>query len=78
MLTLQIDGGKKSKLRPGDILGGLTGQDGIQGTQVGKINMFATYAYVAVDRSVAKVALQKLGRDKLKGRQFRVRQITGR
>ena len=78
MATLQIDGGKKSKLRPGDILGGLTGHGGIQGTEVGKINMFATYAYVAVERSVAKVALKKLGQDKLKGRQFRVRQIRGR
>ena len=77
MATLQIDGGKKAKLRPGDILGGLTGEGGIQGKQVGKINVFAMSAYVAVNRSVVKTALNKLGKDKLKGRQFRVRQIRG-
>ncbi len=78
MSTIQIDGGKKNKLRPGDILGGLTGKSGIEGKQVGKINVFSTYAYVAVERSTVKVALQKLGGDKLKGRQFRVREIRGR
>ncbi len=75
MTTLQIDGGKKQKLRPGDILGALTGTGGIEGAQVGKINIFANHAYVAVQRSVVKRALKKLGEGRLKGRNFRVRQL---
>lgn len=75
MVTLQIDGGKKDKIRPGDILGALTGSNGIAGTQVGKINVSATHAYVAVQRKVAKTALNKLMDGKLKGRSFRVRMI---
>ena len=59
MVTIQIDGGKKAKLRAGDILGALTGQGGIDGKSVGKINLFAMRAYVAVERSVAKKALNK-------------------
>ncbi len=75
MVTLQIDGGKKQKLRPGDILGALTGENGITGKQVGKIQLFPNKAYVAVSRDVITAALKKLQEGKLKGRSFRVRQI---
>jgi len=77
MVTLQIDGGKKQKVRPGDILGALTGKDGITGQQVGKIIITDNRAYVAINREVAKPALKKLAEGKLKGRSFRVRQIQG-
>lgn len=73
MVTIQIDGGKKQKVRPGDILGALTSDGGIDGQYVGKINLFAMRAYVAVHKSVAKKALKKLESGKMKGRQFRAR-----
>lgn len=76
MATLQIDGGKKQKVRPGDILGALTGENGINGKQVGKINVGDNYAYVAVSINALKPALKKLTNGKLKGRTFRVRRIT--
>lgn len=75
MITLQIDGGKKQKVRPSDILGALTGENGIMGKQVGKIQLFANKAYVAVNREVADYALRKLSDGKLKGRSFRIRII---
>jgi len=75
MVTLQIDGGKKQKVRPGDILGALTGENGITGKQVGKIQLFPNKSYVAVSRDVAQYALRKISEGKLKGRTFRVRQI---
>ncbi len=75
MATLRIDGGKKQKLRPGDILGALTAKNGIAGKQVGKIQVFDNWAYVAVNRKVARPALQKLIQGKLKGRTFRARLI---
>lgn len=75
MATLQIDGGKKQKVRPGDIVGGLTGENGIAGDAIGKINVFDNSAYVAVNRSVVKQALNKIKNGKLKGRSFRVRAI---
>ncbi|WP_407316649.1 ATP-dependent RNA helicase DbpA [Pseudomonas sp. nanlin1] len=73
MSTLCISGGRKDKVRPGDILGALTGEAGIPGAQVGKIAIFDFQAYVAVDRSVAKQALQRLNDGKIKGRSLRVR-----
>ncbi|NAX43001.1 MULTISPECIES: ATP-dependent RNA helicase DbpA [unclassified Vibrio] len=73
MVTIQIDGGKKQKVRPGDILGALTSNDGIDGQYVGKINMLPMRSYVAVHKLVAKKALKKMESGKMKGRQFRAR-----
>ncbi len=73
MVTINIDGGKKQKVRAGDILGCLTGKNGITGTQVGKIQLMAMRSYVAVEKSVAKKALQTISNGKMKGRQFRAR-----
>jgi len=77
MATLQIDGGKKQKVRPGDILGALTGGNGIPGSDVGKIHIYDNHAYFAVKRSLANEALKKISNGKLKGRNFRVRRIRG-
>ncbi|WP_073586457.1 ATP-dependent RNA helicase DbpA [Vibrio quintilis] len=73
MATIEISGGKKQKLRAGDILGALTGKQGIEGKQVGKINLFDMRAYVAVEKQVAKKAAKILEQGKVKGRQFRAR-----
>jgi ATP-independent RNA helicase DbpA len=75
MTTLILDGGKKQKIRPGDILGALTGDRGIDGKQVGKIYITDNRAFVAVDRKVANAALNKLNHGKLKGRSVRARQM---
>ncbi len=75
MQTLVIDGGRKDKLRPADILGALTGTAGIPGSDVGKIAIFDTRAYVAVTRGIAEQALQRLREGKIKGRNLRVRKL---
>lgn len=76
MTTLKIDGGKKQKLRPGDIVGGLTGKDGIPGSAIGKITVSSNWSYVAVESGLVKSALKKIQNDKLKGRIFRVRILS--
>lgn len=75
MQTLQIDGGKKQKLRPGDIVGALTNGAEITFAQIGKINVTDNSAYVAVRQEIARLAQQKLTTGKLKGRSFRVRKL---
>jgi len=73
MVTLCIAAGRKEKLRPGDILGALTGDAGIPGAQVGKIAIFDFQAFVAVERGVARKALARLNAGKIKGRSLKVR-----
>jgi len=75
MVTLCIDGGRKNKLRPGDILGALTGDGGVAGGEVGKIDVLEFQVYVAITRSSAASALSCLGRNKIKGRFYKVGEI---
>ncbi|MFA6506562.1 MAG: ATP-dependent RNA helicase DbpA [Treponemataceae bacterium] len=73
MITLQILSGKKDKIRPGDILGALTGDAGFTTEQVGKIKIAETWSYVAVERTIAEEAARKLNEGKIKGRSVRVK-----
>lgn len=73
MVTLCIDGGRKNKLRPGDILGALTGEGGIAGSEVGRIDVFDFHTFVAIMRQGVDQALACLGRNRIKGRFFKVR-----
>jgi ATP-independent RNA helicase DbpA len=75
MATLHILGGRKDKIRPGDVLGALTGEAGFDGKQIGKINVMDMVTYVAVERKVADDAVRKLSAGKLKGRKVKVRRM---
>ena len=75
METLQILGGRKEKIRPGDVLGALTGEAGFAGSQIGKINVTEFSTYVAVERSIARDALRKLSAGKVKGKKVKVRMM---
>lgn len=73
MATLQIIGGRKEKIRAGDVLGALTGEAGFTREQVGKINVNEFSTYVAVDRRIAREAVHKLSTGRVKGKTVKVR-----
>ena len=73
MATLQIVGGRKEKIRAGDVLGALTGEAGFTREQVGKISVNEFSTYVAVDRAIAADALHRLALGRVKGKSVRVR-----
>ncbi|MFT5082042.1 MAG: ATP-independent RNA helicase DbpA [Lentisphaeria bacterium] len=75
MVTLCIGGGRKEKVRAGDILGALTGDAGINGSAVGKIDILDYVAFVAIERKSASKALGRLINGKIKGRKFKVRTL---
>ena len=75
MVTLCVDGGRKNKMRPGDIMGALTGEGGISGSEVGKIDVFDFHSYVAIVRASADQALSCLTSNRIKGRFFKVRSL---
>ena len=74
-VTIAVDAGRQDKLRPGDLLGALTGEAGLPATAVGKIDVFPTRTYVAIAREWHDKALQRLRAGKIKGRTFRIRRI---
>ncbi|OGB28579.1 MAG: ATP-dependent RNA helicase DbpA [Burkholderiales bacterium RIFCSPLOWO2_12_FULL_61_40] len=76
MTTLQILGGRKEKVRAGDVLGALTGAEGgpaYTREQIGKIQVTEFCTFVAVQRSLANAACAKLNAGKIKGKSVKVR-----
>jgi len=73
MATLQIVGGRKEKIRAGDVLGALTGEAGLTREQVGKINVNEFSTYVAVARDIGREVVARLSAGRIKGRSVRVR-----
>jgi ATP-independent RNA helicase DbpA len=76
MVTLFLSAGKKDKIRPGDILGSLTKDAGLAGDTIGKIDIFPTYSYVAVQRKHVDAAFQHLKQGKLKSRKFNTKKLS--
>jgi ATP-independent RNA helicase DbpA len=75
MMSLQILGGRKEKIRPGDVLGALTGDAGFTRDQVGKINVTEFCTFVAIERSLAQAAMDKLNSGTIKGKSVKVRLV---
>ena len=73
MVTVHIQGGRKEKLRPGDVLGALTADLGYSREQIGKIDVNEFSTYVAVDRQVAHEAARRLNDGRIKGKSVKVR-----
>ena len=73
MITLHIQGGRKEKIRPGDVLGALTADLGYTREQVGKINVNEWSTYVAVNRDIAQQAASRLNAGRIKGKSVKVR-----
>ncbi|MBA2674746.1 ATP-dependent RNA helicase DbpA [Ramlibacter sp.] len=73
MATLHIQGGRKEKIRPGDVLGALTADLGYTREQIGKIDVNEFSTYVAVERGIARQAAERLDAGRIKGRSVKVR-----
>ncbi|MEE8106117.1 MAG: ATP-dependent RNA helicase DbpA [Planctomycetota bacterium] len=77
MDTIHIAGGRKDKVRPGDILGALTGEaGGLKGSDIGNIEILDRRSYVAVASSVSQKAVKSLQNGRIKGRRFFVELVA--
>jgi len=75
LLLTQVQGGRRDKLRPGDILGALTSSGsgvGLSGTDVGTIEVTEQRTWVAVRSSAAAAAAAALGKTRIKKSKFKV------
>ena len=70
-VCLNLNEGKKAKLRPGDILGALTKDADVPGEDIGKIKVQANESFVAVKRRSVKRALKLFREGKIKGKRVR-------
>ena len=70
--TIFINGGKKQKLRAGDILGALTAGIGLNKDDIGKIDILDFASYVAINKEKLEYVLDKLSKSKIKGKYYRI------
>ena len=76
METLYISGGRKDEVRPGDILGALTGEaGGLDAADIGKIEIHDKFSYVAVSKKIASTVLNRLRDGRIKGRKFKIEKV---
>lgn len=67
MSTLYIGKGKKDKISKGDILGFLCKTCSLNSSDIGRIDVYERFAYVAVSRKLAKKTMVKAKGAKIKG-----------
>jgi ATP-independent RNA helicase DbpA len=72
MRTLMILGGKKDKLRPGDIAGAIVGESGVDFNCIGDISISNAITYVAVEAQKSKQVFNALKSGRIKKKKFRV------
>lgn len=75
LMSLYISGGKREKISKGDIVGFLTKECGINGEDIGKINVFDHYSIVAVKEKDVSTILNKAESKKLKGERRKIRSL---
>lgn len=76
-VTVYIGRGKKEKISKGDVVGFFTKNGGLQGSDLGRIDIMEHCAYVAIRREVADAALAKVKGLKIKGEKTHYLIVSG-
>jgi len=71
-VKLFVSLGTRDAIGPGDLVGAITGEAGIQGSQIGRIDLRDTFSIVEVDAAVAMRVIEALNGTTVKGRSVRV------
>ncbi len=71
-MRLFVGVGKKDGAGPGDLLGAVTGEAGVGGDRVGKIEIQDTFSLVEVDEEVAEKVIRAVNGTTIRGRSARV------
>ncbi|AEE46058.1 DEAD/DEAH box helicase [Cellulomonas fimi] len=69
--------GHRDGLQPGALVGALTGEGGLTGKDVGKIDIFGSFALVDIPGGLSADVVDRLSRTRVAGRPLRIRVDTG-
>lgn len=71
-VRLFVSVGKRDNVRPGDLVGAITGEAGVNSDQVGRIDLRDSFCLVEVERSIAEKVIRALNGTSIRGRAARV------
>lgn len=78
MVRLFINIGKKQKVKPGDILGAVAGESGMNGDLVGAIDMYDKFTFVEVPQEYGKKVLAAMKNVRIKGNDINIEPANSR
>ena len=78
MARLFLNVGKKQKIRPGDILGAIAGESGIDGNDIGTIDMFDKFTFVEVPIGAADRVIRAMKKAKIRGHRVNAEIASGK
>jgi ATP-dependent RNA helicase DeaD len=73
---IRINAGKKTKMRPGDILGAITTIPGISGDDIGIIDVQDTCSYVEILGDKGHLVMEALWATKIKGKVHKIKEVS--
>jgi ATP-dependent RNA helicase DeaD len=73
MVRVYIGGGKKLKIRPGDIVGAIANEAGVDSTSIGAIRIDERHSIVEVAKEHADDIISALGASTIKGKRLMIR-----
>ncbi len=68
-----IGAGNRDSVRVGDLVGAITGETGIAGAQIGKIEIRGSFSLVEIDSQVVDQVIEKLNGTAIRGREVTVK-----
>jgi len=72
---LMLNVGKKDRVLPGNIVGAIAGEAGIQGKNIRGIEIFENYSFVEVPKDMADVIINALNGIRMKSRRLKVEKV---
>jgi ATP-dependent RNA helicase DeaD len=69
--------GHKDGVQPGGLVGALTGEGGLTGKDIGKIDIFGSFSLVDIPGGLSPEAFERLSRTRVAGRPLHIRLDTG-
>ena len=73
----RIEVGKKDRVKPGAIVGAITGEGGIAGADIGHIDIYPTFSLVEIHTDLRPDAMARISKAHVSGRALRIRVDEG-
>ena len=73
----RVEVGRKDRVKPGSIVGAIAGEGGIDGRDIGHIDIFPTFSLVDITADLSAEQLSRISKGYVSGRQLRIRVDEG-
>lgn len=73
----RVEVGKKDRVKPGSIVGAIAGEGGVDGRDIGNIEIFPTFSLVEISGDLTDDQLHRIGKGYVQGRPLRIRVDQG-